>query len=221
MFRTLFRAKSKRLPEERLPQLHAFVDVTVGGRAMRSVSVEEIDSKEFVVGDVVGRAGETGVFVYTTPAGRFRFTTKVLEIRQGTTAFAMPQKIEALGGGASQKRSSVRMDTLVAGHWRFAPGGKGVGEYQKGSIRDISRGGCSLIADRHFKLSQMLEVRMTLRQEAAPLAVLGEVMRSEQIPTSGKFSHGLRFHGLTAEEDQSIRDFIHRKQTDLRNRGLA
>jgi hypothetical protein len=46
-------------------------------------------------------------------------------------------------------------------------------------------------------------------------------MRVEQIPTSGRFSHGMRFHGLTAEEDYAILDFINRRQAELRNRGLA
>jgi hypothetical protein len=46
-------------------------------------------------------------------------------------------------------------------------------------------------------------------------------MRVEQVPTSGKHSHGLRFHGLTPTEDMAIRDFINRRTAELRSRGLA
>jgi hypothetical protein len=97
----------------------------------------------------------------------------------------------------------------------------GVGEFMKGSIRDISRGGCAIIVDRQCKVGQWLEVKMSLRSDAPPLTVLGEIMRCEQVPTSGKFSHGLRFQGLTPEEDHVILEFINRKQADLRSRGLA
>jgi c-di-GMP-binding flagellar brake protein YcgR len=103
----------------------------------------------------------------------------------------------------------------------MAPGGMGVGEFMKGSIRDISRGGCAIIVDRQCKVGQWLEVKMTLRADSPPVTVLGEIVRCEQIPTSGKFSHGLRFHGVSAEEDRTILDFINRRQAELRSRGLA
>jgi hypothetical protein len=222
IFKSLFRgaAKTKSIPEELLPVLHSFVDITVMGRAARSVSVESAGPEEIVVGDALGRSGEKGVFVYQTPAGKFRFGSIIAGVKDGMTHFRMPERVESLGGGA-QKRSSVRMDVLVSGSWRLAPGGQGTGEYVKGSIRDISRGGCALIADRPCKAGQLLEIRMNLRSDAAPLTVLGEVMRFEQIPTSGKYSHGLRFQGLTAEEGRAILEFITKKQAELRSRGLA
>jgi c-di-GMP-binding flagellar brake protein YcgR len=222
IFKSLFRgaAKAKSIPEEQLPVLHSFVDVTVMGRSARSVSVEEVGGAELVVGDVVGRSGERAVIVYQTPAGKFRFGSTIVQAANGMTHFRMPERVESLGGGA-QKRSSVRMDVLVSGSWRLAPGGQGAGEFMKASIRDISRGGCALIVDRQCKTGQMLEVRLNLRADSAPLTVLGEVMRWEQIPTSGKFSHGLRFHGVTADEDRTILEFITKKQAELRSRGLA
>jgi hypothetical protein len=210
----------KRIPEEHLPVLHSFVDVTVTGRPTRSVSVEEVAPAKIVVGDTLGRVGERGAFVYQTPMGRFRFGARILEVRNGMTSFAMPERVEAMGGGA-QKRASVRLDTLLSGLWRMAPGGKGVGEFQKGNIRDISRGGCALIIDRQCKLGQTLEVKVTLQSTQPPITVLGEVMRSEQVPTSGKFSHGLRFHGISPNEDHAILEFINHRQAELRKRGLA
>jgi c-di-GMP-binding flagellar brake protein YcgR len=223
IFKTLFGGSAKKtaLPEEKLPVLHSFVDVSVAGRPMRSVSVEEAGPARIVVGSVVGRAGERGTFVYQNPNGKFRFGSRIAEVRDGMTGFEMPERIESLGGGSAQKRSSVRLDTLLAGTWRMAPSGKGVGEFMKGSIRDISRGGCAIILDRQCKTGQWLEVRMSLKNDMPPLTVLGEIVRCEQVPTSGKFSHGLRFQGLTAEEDRTIREFIQRKQAELRSRGLA
>ena len=223
IFKTLFKGSAKKpaVPEEKLPVQHAFVDVSVGGRPMRSVSVEEVGPKHIVVGAVVGRAGERGAFVYQNPNGKFRFGASIAQVRDGMTCFEMPEKVEALAGGPTQKRSSVRLDTLLTGTWRMAPGGKGVGEFMKGSIRDISRGGCAIIIDRQCKVGQWLEVRMSLKNDMPPLTVLGEIVRCEQVPTSGKFSHGLRFQGLTADEDRTIREFIQRKQAELRSRGLA
>jgi c-di-GMP-binding flagellar brake protein YcgR len=222
LFKTFFKraAKTPDVPDEKLPVQHSFVDVTVMGRASRSVSVEEVGPDEIIVGDVVGRVGERGAFVYQNAAGKFRFGTTVTQVKDGMTYFRMPERVESLGGGA-QKRSSVRMDVLIAGHWRLATNGKGMGEYLKGSIRDISRGGCALIADRPCKAGQMLEIRLNLRGDAPPLTVLAEVMRFETVPTSGKYSHGLRFQGLTPDEDRAILEFINRRQADLRNRGLA
>ncbi|HKU67462.1 MAG TPA: PilZ domain-containing protein [Candidatus Baltobacteraceae bacterium] len=221
IFKSLFRGAKKGVPEEKLPQLHAFVDVTVSGRGVRSVSVEEVGPERIVLGDVVGRKGERAVFVYQNAMGRFRFAATVGETHDGMTSFDLPERIEALGGGGHQKRSSVRLDTLLSGQWRMAPGGIGVGEYMRGSIRDISRGGCAIITDRLCKVGQTVEVKMSLNASAAPLTVLGEVMRAEQVPTSGKFSHGLRFHGLTPVEDRAILDFINRRTAELRSRGLA
>lgn len=222
IFKGLFKSQEKKaIPEEKLPVLHSFVDVTVTGRAMRSVSVEEIGPKYIAVGDIIGRVGERGAFIYQNPMGKFRFGSTIAEVREGRTYFEMPPKVESLAGGGSQKRSSVRIDTLVQGLWRMAPGSQGVGEFVKGSIRDISRGGCALIMDRPCKIGQYLEVKITLRNDMPPLTVLGEVVRVEQVPTSGKFSHGLRFHGVTPSEDHAILEFITRRQADLRSRGLA
>ena len=222
ILKSLFRRSgaAKAIPEEHLPAVHSFVDVAVTGRPARSVSVEEMTAKEIVVGDVLGRAGERGAFIYQTAMGRFRFASVIVAVKEGMTHFQMPARVEPLGGGM-QKRASVRMDVLVSGSWRVAPDRQGTGDFMRASIRDISRGGCSLIIDRECKKGQLLEVRLNLRADAVPLAVIGEVMRVEQIPTSGKFSHGLRFSGITPAEDRAILEFINRKQADLRNRGLA
>lgn len=222
MFKTLFGGRSGGVPPQKLPQLNAFVDVTVGGRASRSVTVESVGAKGIIAHEVVGKVGETAILVYATPAGKFRAQTRIAAVSAESTQFEIPRKVDLIGAATgAQKRSSVRLDALVSGSWRFAPGGKGSGDFIRCTVRDISRGGCSLINDRGLKLGTKVEVQMNLRSDGAPLTLLGEVMRHEEIKSSGKHSHGLRFHGVRPDEDQAIIEFIHRKQTELRSRGLA
>ena len=221
IFKSLFGGKGT-IPQSKLPQQNAFVDVIVGGRAARSVTVEACTAKGIVTRDVLGRQGEAATIIYTTPQGKFRMQTRIAGTSASSTQFEFPKKVDLVGAvTGSQKRSSVRLDTLVNGHWRFAPGGKGSGEFMRATIRDISRGGCALNTDRALKLGTMVEVKVVLRDGAPPLALLGEVMRHEEIKTSGKHSHGLRFHGVRPEEDHAIIEFINRKQADLRRRGLV
>lgn len=222
MLRSLFGAKSADVPLTKLPPLHSAIDVIVAGRPLRSVMVEAVSGKGIVTKECLGRVGESAVIVYTAVTGRYRAQTKISGATATTTQFEIPRKLTIIGAATGvQKRSSVRLDTLVTGSWRFAPGGVGTGDFTRGTIRDISRGGCSLICERALKLGTKVEVQMPLKTGAAPLTLLGEVMRHEHIPTSGKHSHGLRFHGVRPHEDQGIVEFINRKQTDLRNRGLA
>ena len=75
--------------------------------------------------------------------------------------------------------------------------------------------------DRAIKLGTTLEVKLQLRPDRPALVALGEVMRTEPIASSGRHSHGLRFHGIAPADDHAILDFINRKQAELRNRGLA
>lgn len=222
MLKSLFGGRNRALPAAKLPQIHSLIDVTVGGRALRSVSVESIGPRGIGIGEVLGKPGETAVLVYTSMAGKFRAQSKITVADAYTTHLELPKRVALIGAATgAQKRQSVRLDTLVTGQWRSAPGGKGIGEFARATLRDISRGGCSLIMDRALKLGTMVEVKMMLSSQRPPLTLLSEVMRNEHIDASGKESHGLRFHGVRAEEDQAIIDFINHKQTDLRNRGLV
>ncbi len=222
MLRSLFGGKTSNVPPSKLPQLHTFIDVMVGGRPARSVTVESVGPKGIVTKECLGRVGEAAVIVYSATGGRFRAQTKITGATATTTQLEIPRKMSLVGAaGGTQKRSSVRLDTIVNGTWRFAPMGVGSGEFTRGTIRDISRGGCSLICERPLKLGTKVEVQMPLKAGAPPLTLLGEVMRHEAIPTSGKHSHGLRFQGVRPSEDQAIVEFINRKQADLRSRGLA
>ncbi len=223
MFKSLFRGKSAVVPASKLPQAHSLIDVIVDGRSARQVMVDEVDAKGVVTKECLGRVGETAVLVYGAIAGRFRAETKIVSTTAQTTRFEIPRSTRLVGAAtAPQKRSSMRMDTLAPGQWRFAPSGVGTGEFLRGTIRDISRGGCSLICERQLKLGTAVEVRIALRSGTSePVTLLAEVMRHEHIAQSGKHSHGLRFQGIRPEEDQAIVEYINRKQADLRNRGLA
>ena len=141
------------------------------------------------------------------------------------TTFEMPRKVNligtSVGGGGSQQRKSVRLDAIVMGTWRFAPNGLGHGPFEKATLRDISRGGCSLIIHRGLRKGQQVEVQMQLKPDGPTFTFFGEVMRVDTIKTSGKHSHGLRFQGVRPDEDQAIVEFINRKQSELRSRGLA
>jgi c-di-GMP-binding flagellar brake protein YcgR len=120
-----------------------------------------------------------------------------------------------------QQRAAVRLDVTVPGLWRDAPGGKAVGAYTRGSITDISRTGASLTVDREIKRGTQLEIKLSVSTSARPLVLLGEVMRSNTIEASGKSALGLRFLGITPEEDRTIMEFINKRQAERRSRGLA
>jgi hypothetical protein len=222
MFKSIFGRGPTAAPTK-LPQLHSFVEAIVGGRPARSVTIESIGAKGIVASGALGRAGEAAILLYTNASGRYRMETKVAAVAGASTQFDPPKRITLVSAASagSQKRQSVRLDAIVSGEWRFAPGSVGTGEFLKATIRDISRGGCSLIIDRELKPHTMVEVRMSLNPTGGALTLLGEVMRHEKIPSSGKYSHGLRFQGLRPAEDQAIIEFINRRQSELRSRGLA
>jgi c-di-GMP-binding flagellar brake protein YcgR len=220
--------KPKSSPQElrtRMPALHAFVDLTVvRGGGSGSVSIDAVGPKTMTVSALPGlTVGAVGVFVYANAAGKYRFSSKCVSIKGAQAIFQLPAKIDALQtfGGGAQKRSSMRLDTTVPAQWRPAPAGKGNGEFTRGSVTDISRTGSSLIADRELSKGTQVEVRFTLNSASAPITLLGEVMRTSKIERSGKFSLGLRFHGVSANDDRAIMDFINKRQAERRSRGLA
>ena len=208
----------------KLPLVNSFVDLTmIGGGPRGSVCLEAITERNFTVAALPGiHEGGTGVFTYQNPVGRFRFSAKCLERQGNASVFMLPEKVETLQlFSGAQRRAAVRLDATVPGQWRFAPGGKGSGDYVRGSLIDISRSGASLIVDREVRTGTFVEVRFALSTAASPLVLLGEVMRSAKIETSNKVSLGLRFHAVKPDEDRAIMEFINKRQAERRNRGLA
>ena len=221
MLKGLFGQKSAKVPATKLPQLHSFVDVSVGGKPPVSVTVESNGPKNLVTTSP-GTTSGMAVFTYTNNTGKYRFGTRIVGSKGNLVIYEMPRKVDTLTAMAgSQKRTSVRMDAIVPGMWRRAKNGIGAGEFNKANVRDISRGGCSLILDYELPKGTQVEVQLNLKTGVKAIVALGEVMRVEHIQSSGKNSHGLRFHGITPSEDHAIMEFINRRQSELRSRGLA
>jgi hypothetical protein len=208
----------------KLPQVNSFVDVSIAGGGPRgSVCLESLSERNFTIGALAGtKLGDTGVFSYTNPVGRFRFSAKCLELKARTAVFAIPDRVETLQvfSGATQ-RTAVRIDTTLPAHWRYAPGGKGTGEYMRGSLTDISRSGASLTVDREVKKGGFIELRFAVGRAAVPLVLAAEVMRTSDIENTKRHSLGVRFQGVRPEDDRAIMDFINKRQAERRNRGLA
>ncbi|MDQ6931176.1 MAG: PilZ domain-containing protein [Candidatus Eremiobacteraeota bacterium] len=219
MLKNLFGTKAAKIPLSHLPHLHSFVDVSVCGKPAVSVSVESNGPKQIVTANPGASAG-TAVFTYSNAAGKFRFGTRIIGVRGNTVLYEMPLRIENLSGGL-QNRTSVRMDAIVPGTWRMVRKGVAFGDSRKANLRDISRGGCSLILDFEVPGGSYVEVQLNFKNGGAQVLALGEVVRVERIKSSGKWSHGLRFQGVTADQDRVITEFINRRQSDLRSRGLA
>lgn len=204
----------------RLPVVNSFVDVVVPGGPGASVCIESIGKSSIVTSAPFAVAPGTSVnFSYSTPTGKYRFSTKVTAGTGAHLTFGMPSQIEQLAVFGGQKRSAVRLDTTVPGHWRHCHSGKGTGEFQRANLRDISRGGASLIIEANLKKGTNVEIKLALG--GTPLIIMGEVMRVEKVAASGKHNHGLRFSSVRPGEDRAIMDFINRRQAELRNRGLA
>ena len=226
MFRALG-LRPKAIPQglrAKLPPIHAFVEMTVVGAGPRgSVTVEGIHDSSFTVQALPGmHAGQTAVFVYQNPTGKYRLSAKCTAVRGQHAVFGIPHRVETLQAFAgTQQRSAVRLDATVPAQWRPAHNGKGQGDFIRASITDISRTGSSLIVEREMRKSSQVEVRFAVSSSAPPLVLLGEVMRASKIEASGKVSLGLRFHGITAEQDRVIMDFINKRQAERRSRGLA
>lgn len=220
--------KPKGLPPEtkaKFPQPHTFVEMTlVGGGPRGSVSFEALHDASFTVKALPGmHAGQTGVFAYENAAGKFRFSAKCSAVRGPHAVFALPQRIETLQsfGAGQQQRAAVRLAATIPAQWRFAFAGKGQGDFVRASLTDISRTGASLIGERELKKGAQVELRFAISTSSSSLQLLAEVMRAVKIEASGKYSLGLRFNGLTADEDRAIMEFINKRQAERRSRGLA
>jgi len=208
----------------KLPQLNSFVALAMTGSGPHgSVCIETLTDRNLTVTALPGTStGGTGVFTYENTVGKFRFASKCVALRGGMATFAIPERIEALHVFASaHQREAFRLDANVPVRWRFAPGGRGSGEFARASLTDISRTGASLIVDREIRRGTYLEACFSVNPAAPPLVLLGEVMRSSGIESSKKITLGLRFNAVKPAEERAITEFINKRQAERRNRGLA
>jgi PilZ domain len=208
----------------KLPEVSGWADVVMIGQGPRgAVCVESLNDRSFSIGALRDmRPGGIGVFSYDNATGRFRFSSRCLDVRGHSAVFAIPERIETLQVfSGAQKRAAVRLDATLPAQWRFAPNGRGSGEYARGSLVDLSRSGASLIIDREVKNGSLVETRFAVSTAATPLVLLAEVVRNSAIESSKRVSLGLRFHGIQPDEDRAIMDYINKRQADRRHRGLA
>lgn len=208
----------------KLPHVDSFVALAVTGDGPRgSVCIETLNERTLTVTAMPGlHPGDTGVFTYENAVGRFRFAARCAGLRGQAAVFPIPERIDALQvfTGATQ-RSALRLEATVPAQWRFAPGGRGSGDYARASLVDISRSGASLIVERDIRPGTYLETRIAVSPTTAPLVLVGEVMRSSGIESSKKISLGLRFNAVRPEQDRAIMEFINKRQAERRYRGLA
>jgi hypothetical protein len=207
----------------KLPTVNSFVALAItAGGPRGSVCVETIGERSLTVSALPGvKTGGMGVFSYENTNGRFRFSARCLDVGSAAV-FALPERIETLQTfSGAQSRAAVRLDATVPAQWRFAPSGRGMGDYVRASLTDISRLGASLIVDRDVKKGSYVEARFAISTVATPLVLVGEVMRSEAIESTKKISLGLRFQGVKPDEDRAIMEYINRRQAERRHRGLA
>jgi hypothetical protein len=219
----LKKAPSAKEVREMLPALHSFVDVAVKNGPKGSVCFENAGTKTFLTSALAGFApGQSVSFVYANPRGRFRFTTTLTATDGKQTTFAMPARIEIIVKySGAHKRSTARIDTTVAMKWRYAQVGKIATEWQKAFVSDISRTGCSLATDKAIKVGNALELKLPLRPGGGDVELRAEAMRVETIEATKKFSIGLKFAGGQPNGERAVLEYINRRQTDLRGRGLG
>lgn len=208
---------------EMLPALHSFVDMAIKGGPKGSVCFENVGAKTFVTSTIPGMsAGQMAMFAYTNATGKYRFSASVVTVAGQQASYAMPGRIETVQKfNGARARATVRMDTSVGAQWRYAAAGKLESVWQKGNVSDISRTGCSLTSDRELKVGTALDVKIPLPANRDSIAVKADARRVDRIAQTKKFTIGLRFLSISPEADRAIVEFINRRQTDLRSRGLG
>ncbi|HVA37781.1 MAG TPA: PilZ domain-containing protein [Candidatus Dormibacteraeota bacterium] len=219
-----FKRKPSPAIRRMLPKVNTWVELHYGASATFDVCVEHVDDDSIVTSRPEAgrmRQGAAVAIVFTTTQGKYRFGTRLVgEDARGHLRFAIPESVGIVGGGEANQRSALRMDATLPGMWRMAAGGKGVGQFDRATVRDISRGGLALTLPCELRNGLEIEVQVPLGS-APPVQVVCEVMRVDRIEGSAKFSHGVRFRNLSPAGDRTISEFINRRQVDLRARGLA
>jgi hypothetical protein len=206
-----------------LPAMHSFIDVAVKNGPRGSICFESAGTNTFQTSALPGMApGQSVLFSYSNGSGRYRFTAAITAVDGKQATFAMPARIETVAKfSGTKQRTTLRVDTATPCQWRYPPVGKIPSEWHKGIVSDISRSGASLATDRDLKIDVLLELSVPLKTGGENVVLRAEVKRVDKIEASKKHSVGVRFVGATPETDRAIMDFINRRQTDLRNRGLA
>jgi hypothetical protein len=218
------RSRRNASPDARgkLPEVNSFVEISIGGSSAReSLPVNEISATHIVTrlgaGMVVGAVAD---FLYITSQGRFRMLTVCSQTDAEQAFFDLPTDIKTIEAFA-QRRSDVRVPCVIPVQWRYAPGGRGNGNYLPGSMKDLSRGGTSLVVGAALKVGAQVEARFTLKTKGAPVVQVCEVVRATKIELSDKNMFGARFVEIDVDDADMLDTFVHERQTQRRNRGIV
>jgi len=204
-----------------LPATHAFVNFVVRGSGPEGrVCLEGASVKTFRTTKIAGMMpGQSGVFTYTNPSGRFTFTARLLSLSDEQAIFDLPDDVKTLARATgAERRAEPRVDATVSAEWRFKPVGKIVGTWSKAVISDLSRTSANMTAEREFKAQDVIEVRMSL-DAGHSIFVDASIVRSEK--AGMKYKVGLAFKHVDEESSHVITRFVNKRMTELRSRGLG
>jgi len=206
---------------EMLPATHAFVTFVVRGTGLEGrLCFEGASLKTFRTTKIAGMVpGQSGVFTYGNPFGKFTFTARLVSLSDEQAVFNLPDEIKTLARApVPDRRAEPRIETTVTAEWRFKPAGKIAGSWSKVVISDLSRVSANMTADREFKVQDVIEVRMTL-EAARPTTIDAAIVRSEK--AGAKYKIGLAFRHVDEESSHLITRFVNKRMTELRSRGLV
>ena len=206
---------------DKLPMMHAFVTFVVRGGGLEGrVCFEGASLKTFRTTKLAGMVpGQSGVFSYANPLGKFTFAARLLSVTDDQAVFNLPDDVKMLARAAEpERRAEPRADTTVSAEWRFKPVGKIIGAWSKAVMSDLSRTSANIAADRALRPNDAIEIRVTL-EATKPFTVDAVVVRSE--PAGVKHKIGLTFNHVDEESSHVITRFVNRRMTALRQRGLG
>jgi hypothetical protein len=206
---------------DKLPMTHAFVNFVVRGNGPEGrICFEGSSLKTFRTTKLTGMIpGQSGVFTYTNPLGKFTFAARLLSVTEEQAVFNLPDDVKMIARSSEpERRGEPRSDTTVSAEWRFKPVGKIVGAWSRAVISDLSRTSANMAADRALRPNDAIEVRVTL-EATKPFTVDAVVVRSEAAGIKHKV--GLTFNHIDEESSHVITRFVNRRMTELRQRGLG
>jgi hypothetical protein len=206
----------------KLPEIHAFVDLAIGGSLVReSVPVNNITPTALVIRHVDGlEPGTAADLLYANAGGKFRFRTVCSKVKGNEAYLDLPQSIKTIEQ-YSARRSAERIPWVTNVQWRYAPDGVGFGDYLPASMMDVSRGGVSLVVGREVKIGTQVEVRFVLNSKRKLFVEICQVMRSAKIETSDKYSVGLRFLTIDRQDERLLIASLEERRSLRRHRGVV
>jgi c-di-GMP-binding flagellar brake protein YcgR len=206
----------------KLPEIHAFVDIAIGGCPVReSVPINNVTAKAIVIRRLDGlEPGTAADLLYTNSGGRYRFRT-VCAKNEGDEAFLdLPESIKTIEQ-FSARRTAERIAWVTQVQWRFAPDGVGFGDFMPASMMDVSRGGVSLVVGREIKLGTQVEVSFMLNSKRKPFVEVCKTVRAAKIGTSDKHGVGLRFLTMDRQHERLLIQALEERRLLRRQRGVV